>query len=385
VRCNTGIDTEGSGICPKCRKAKSFYISFYWSEERGGRGRHERIRLGLDFTKTKSKLRKLRSDLDEGRFDPSEWGLSTESPNSFRIRAEEWLEIIEKTPDNVLGRGTRKTYINALRRCLDTPFAGLDIASIDHEELKELLTCLPGRNTSRRTTRSILRIFWRWCRIKRYIATIPPFPTVKANDAKPKYALTLDQQFEAFGKMPEHLRDIYYLMGYVGCRVGEILTVRISDISIERRCITFKRTWSAGRIKENTKTNRPRVFPLTEPALEIVRRAIRDRVGDVYLFPNSRGKPYRTSYIAGVFTAHSGFAVPLKDATRRSWAIRMRNAGVPLDVIQKGLGHASVKTTEIYLDGDVEWARDILNKAESGAGSVIDLMHKKNKPDKAGE
>ncbi len=37
VRCNTGIDEGGDGICPKCKKAKSYFISFYWSEKLGGK------------------------------------------------------------------------------------------------------------------------------------------------------------------------------------------------------------------------------------------------------------------------------------------------------------------------------------------------------------
>jgi|WetSurMetagenome_2_1015567.scaffolds.fasta_scaffold63160_2 hypothetical protein len=40
-----------------------------------------------------------------------------------------------------------------------------------------------------------------------------------------------------------------------------------------------------------------------------------------------------------------------------------------------GLGHSHIKTTEIYLDGDVEWAREIFDRAEA---RVVDLKTARN-------
>jgi site-specific recombinase XerD len=42
----------------------------------------------------------------------------------------------------------------------------------------------------------------------------------------------------------------------------------------------------------------------------------------------------------------------------------MRNNGVPIEVVSAGLGHKSIAITQKYLDEDVEWAREIFNKAE---------------------
>ena len=63
VRCNSGIDEEKDGICPKCKRAKSYYINIYWQ------GKHYPVRLRLDWEDTRKKLRKIRADIDEATFD----------------------------------------------------------------------------------------------------------------------------------------------------------------------------------------------------------------------------------------------------------------------------------------------------------------------------
>jgi integrase len=99
--------------------------------------------------------------------------------------------------------------------------------------------------------------------------------------------------------------------------------------------------------------------------LDIVRRNLKGRIGDVYLFAQKKnGRPYSYNYIMSVWHEHSGLKIPLKDATRRSWATNMRNAGVSMNAIQRGLGHKTIKTTELYLDSDVAWAREEFERAD---------------------
>jgi site-specific recombinase XerC len=50
----------------------------------------------------------------------------------------------------------------------------------------------------------------------------------------------------------------------------------------------------------------------------------------------------------------------------------MRNAGVDMDAIRQGLGHATLQVTKEYLENDVEWAAEQFDKAE---GKVIHLRN----------
>ena len=111
--------------------------------------------------------------------------------------------------------------------------------------------------------------------------------------------------------------------------------------------------------------------PMSSAAWEIVLRNIGDRVGGQYLFCKADGSPYSYQSLQKTWHNHSGFpAIPPKDAARRSWATRMRNAGVDMDAIRQGLGHTNLQVTKEYLENDVEWAAEQFDRAE---GKVIPI------------
>jgi integrase len=368
IHCKAGIDENGDGICPKCKAAKGYWIDIYWSKKYHGDGEHYAFRYGLDWAYTKAKLFELRSSITEGRFNPRD---ATNLTNLFELRAEEWFSDLEKAVRRGdLAPATFATYKFTLRGLLST-LGKLDVAKIDYQALKDCFDDLPGRGSSKKTIRSNLHTFFVWCRRQKHIANIPPFPTVKATGKKMKYVLTREQQEEAVSRLPI-LQDAFRLMMCSGVRPSEVLLIKLSDISVERRCITINRTYSDKTIKESTKTNKPRTLPMSSAAWEIVLQNIRNRIGDCYLFCKPDGSPYSYEYLWATWKRHSGYAVPPKDAARRSWATRMRNAGVDMDAIRQGLGHATLQVTKEYLENDVEWAAEQFDKAE---GKVIHLRN----------
>ena len=352
-RCHSGLNEDGDGICPRCKKAKSVYIDLYCNRK------HRRLRFGLDWTGTLKKLRKIRSDIDERTFQISDYDASIKSPNLFAARYDEWLES-RKTDG--LAPATMELYRYHMKGALEH-LGDEDVRKIDYDTLDACFKSLKMRGTSKRTVRSVLHAFFVWMRIRKIIKVLPPFPVIRATGAQKKYVLTIEQQEEAIRKLPEHLQDIFRLMTFSGARVSEILTLKLPDINLERGELTINRTWSARKIKENTKTDSPRIFPLYGEAFDIIRRNLKGRVGDVYLFARANGRPYSYSFIQGAWREYSGTGIPIKDATRRSWATNMRHAGAPLDAIRQGLGHSTVKTTEKYLSDDVTWARAEFEKA----------------------
>jgi integrase len=364
VRCHSGIAELSDGICPKCKKPKSYEISFYWSHTLGGDSKHHVFKFGLDWRHTKGKLRTLRSQLDEGLFEPSEWGLTEDSPNSLELRMNEWLKEIDELPAKDMAMSTRRMYHTQANKVLASNLAKIDIKKLDHDDYKGLFANATGRNTSKKILKAAVNTFLTWSRAKRYILNMPLLPKIKGGDGKVKYVLTVDQQGEALDRLPKERRDLYDLMMNVGSRVSEALTLQVKDVNLERGVITINRTWSARELKESTKTNRPRTLPLMDKAIEILKRNISGRVGSAFIWTGENGEPYAYAEIAEEWREKSGFNAPLKDATRRSWATRMRNAGVPIEAISAGLGHTTIATTQRYLDEDVEWAREIFKRAE---------------------
>jgi integrase len=372
VRCNSGIDEDGDGVCPRCKKVRAYYIRIYWD------GKHYPLRLRLDWDDTRKKLRKIRSEIDENTFDPLAYLPADRNPNILSMRLAEWLSDVEDSYfKGTMAKATCELYRYTSHRQIGPSFiADKDVTAIDSDDLELFFRDLAMRGTTRRTVRSVLHVFFVWLKRHKYLSSLPMFPTVRKQGAKQKYVLTWQQQEQAFEKIPDVYRDIYRLMSVVGARVSEILTLKIADINLERRVVTIQRTWSRGTVKDAPKTDTPRTLPLSDMAVEIIRRNLKDRVGDAYLFCKRNGQPYSYSTALRVWRTYSGFKIPPKDGTRRSWATAMRNAGVPLEAIQKGLGHASVATTELYLDGDVSWAADVFSAAEKKIRKVLPLTER---------
>lgn len=362
IHCNSGIDEQGNGVCPSCNAAKGYWIDVYWSKRYGGDGKHHSFRFGLDWASTKVRLDGLRCAIADRNFDPLDGQSSPK--NSFTRRVDEWfIELERAVVRKDIAPGTYKTYLMCLDKVLPA-LGDLDVAKIDYQALKDCLDDLNVRGTTKRTIRGNIRTFFVWCRRKKYVNAVPPFPVIKGIGRKIKYVLTQQQQEEALSRLPV-LQDAFRLMASCGIRPSEVLLIKISDVNPSRHCITINRTYSNSVIKQSTKGNRPRTLPLSAGAWEIVARNIGNRVGDQYLFCKADGQPYSYHHLWFVWTAYSGTKVPPKDATRRSWATRMRNAGVQMDAIRQGLGHTDLQTTKEYLEDDVEWAADQFNAADA--------------------
>jgi integrase len=368
IHCKTGINENGDGICPRCKAAKGYWIDIYWSRRYHGDGQHYAFRFGLDWNYTKAKLFELRSAITEGRFNPRD---ASNLTNLFELRIEEWFSDLEKAVKRGdLAPATFATYQFTVRGLLPS-LGKLDVAKIDYQALKDCFDDLPGRGTSKRTIRGNLHTFLVWCRRQKHISVIPAMPTIKAAGRKVKYVLTKEQQEEAVSRMPI-LQDAFRLMMRSGVRPSEVLLIKLSDINVTRRCITINRTYSSGTIKQSTKTNRPRTLPMSTIAWEIVLHNVDDRTGDQYLFHKPNGAPYSYKRLWEIWKQYSGYAIPPKDAARRSWATQMRNAGVDMDAIRQGLGHTTQRQTKEYVEDDVEWAAEQFDRAE---GKVIYLRN----------
>ncbi len=171
-------------------------------------------------------------------------------------------------------------------------------------------------------------------------------------------------------------RNIFLLLANTGLRLGEALNLEKRDVDFQKRelLIRVKRNWTP-------KSKKPRVVPLSGDAVKALRsqqvenaRSDNERViSSPFIFPNPHGFPLtKASPFERPFAEIAQKLFPGRDLTphslRHSYASFLCECGVPLQEVQKILGHSSVKVTERYArlrGNDFSRALEALNAVPS--------------------
>lgn len=122
-----------------------------------------------------------------------------------------------------------------------------------------------------------------------------------------------------------------------GMRVSEVCNLLISDIDSKRMIITIRQ--SKGR--------KDRIVALSEKILEILREYFKEYKPKEYLFNGQFELKYSHRSCNQIVKQYLGSEYYFHQL-RHSNATALLESGTDLRIIQKHLGHASSKTTEIY-------------------------------------
>lgn len=122
-----------------------------------------------------------------------------------------------------------------------------------------------------------------------------------------------------------------------GLRVSEVCNLKISDIDSKRMVINIFQ--SKGR--------KDRIVPLSEKILTLLREYFKQYRPNEFLFEGQFGGRYTHSSCNQIVKKYLGKDFHFHQL-RHSNATALLESGVDLRIIQKCLGHSSVKTTQIY-------------------------------------
>lgn len=172
--------------------------------------------------------------------------------------------------------------------------------------------------------------------------------------------------------MPEWLRDPLDLTLQTGLRRGDLLHLTREQVDLDRRVLTLRQR----------KTARPLTIPLTDAAVEIIRRHAHNWDGCGYLFATGEGK--RLRYISAAFQRarrRAGTAGLTWHDLRHTFATRLVQAGAPRDVLASMLGDTP-QVAALYANVTLDHKRGILEKA-CRAGVAFSMVIQPLKPLKA--
>jgi len=135
------------------------------------------------------------------------------------------------------------------------------------------------------------------------------------------------------------IRTLCYVLAYTGCRVSEALSLKRNHIEEDRMVIVF-RTLKARRV-------RFRAVHVPRHVIQML-LALPD-TEDGRLLPQHRATAYRQvkqvmtqAKVHGMQTSPKGL--------RHGYGMLAASRSVPLNLLQRWMGHASGTTTAVYLD-----------------------------------
>jgi integrase len=210
-----------------------------------------------------------------------------------------------------------------------------------------------ARGTSRRRTR-------RGQQAETVAATAAPTPTprrvegLQLYDAAGQRKYVTAEEREGFlavaERAPRRVRTLCLTLAYSGCRLSEAIALTADRVDLEAAILIF----------ETLKKRREGVFravpvpghvlgtiDMVHGVRELQRKRGRGR--DVRLWPVSRTTAWRR--VAEVLD-EAGIEGPQSSpkGLRHGFGVQAVSSGVPLNLVQRWLGHAQLSTTAIYAD-----------------------------------
>ncbi len=152
------------------------------------------------------------------------------------------------------------------------------------------------------------------------------------------------QEIDAILKAPTNVKHRLFLaLAYAaGLRVSEVLALRVRDIDLNEMTVTVRQG----------KGRKDRITVLSSKLVGDLRALAAVKNADGFLFESERGGILTTATAQKVFTKALQAAGIKKPATfhslRHSFATHLLENGTDVRYVQELLGHANIRTTQIY-------------------------------------
>lgn len=229
-----------------------------------------------------------------------------------------------------------RRYIARLRGI----FGDCQLASVRRSDVAQYVDRRSAKVGANREISCLSSVFqsairWGWCEEN-------PCHGAPRNPEHRRLRLPTDAELAAIRVAAnEQLRCMVDLVLLIGLRKGDLLKVRLADLTPE------------GLRVEVSKTGAVAVFQWTEALREVIERArgLRRRVGSLYLFASRTGQRYAISGFDSIWrrTVKRAAVKGLTFHDLRRWAINQARRQGGLDYAQAIGVHQSRQTTEGYL------------------------------------
>ena len=193
--------------------------------------------------------------------------------------------------------------------------------------------------------------------------------------------LSTEEEISLFRESAPHLKSILTCALQTGMRVGEILSLKWENVNLEKREITIK--------AESSKSGKARIIPITSSLLYELERLQggfdkSNPHSDQFVFLY-KSRPVKSIQVA---FSSARLRAGIKDLTfhdlRHTFASRLASKGANPVSVKNILGHANLKTTEIYLHSNLNQMREAIELLDDSPvlGNVPSLICHRSKKGK---
>lgn len=206
-----------------------------------------------------------------------------------------------------------------------------------------------------------------------YIPKVPRFRFLKVPQETPRF-LDDDECKQLLDAAEPQWRAMFLVAMRTGLRIGELRGLQWHDVNFHRRTLQVRRTDPGRRRLDATspKGNRERTVPLTMEAADTLAEMKPELAGGKdFVWPALMRRDGETRLRArsekGCFHAidRTTKRAGIKDCgwhtLRHTYASHLVMRGVPIRLVQKWLGHASIKETEKYSHLSPEFGAEVVD------------------------
>jgi integrase len=308
----------------------------------------------------------LDKQYEEGEFDPWNPGLMA-GELSVTEASELFLQSRSHRRDKSI-----KAYRSALKTLTQALPAGSMLSSVDAHHLRPLFQDAIHARTGEPLSPATLlyryrhlSAFFSWCTQSRHIKHNPmdSIARPKVGRRVPEYFTpeqvkvlreTIRKDYEAkLRKKQIEKGHIIWLLPliqfaiYSGMRIGEIVSMRWSDVDLDSGLIYVRNHGSF-----QTKSGDERAVTIAPPVREVLEEKMSQRPPNGYVFKGVNGKQMNPEYVSEQFKKYvrkAGLPENLRfHSQRHTTATWLLQRNTPLTMVKSHMGHASVQTTMLY-------------------------------------
>lgn len=346
-------------IIRKGRKNRERWYGLFYQNVTMPDGTVRRVRrsLRLGLVRETSKLQAIQYlqpylDAENATAVPP---LTRKAGRTFAQHVEEWQRLIMPT----VKATTARQAISHLRTHVLPVFGEVPLHSISVRAVQTLVVDLQRRGLSGVTVHHIIRTLHN---VLKYARVWGLTPTVfekralsmpKTPRRKEARCFTASDSNRIIAASEEPYATMWTVLALTGCRIGEVMALRISDLDFDNKLIRVEQTLDHATRKmlepksESSKSTIPMPQALETRLLQYIAQHWRKNELDL-LFSNSKGKPMqrdKVTYKLQATLAALGIPKGSPHAFRHMVASELLNRRVSPIVVQRQLRHSDSKVT----------------------------------------